>query len=84
MAVSKLWVVRERLDQVLKYATNPEKTDSRLFKQEDYQALKDVLAYTKNETKTEHEYYCTGINCNVATARTQFITVKEQFSKNRW
>lgn len=81
MAVSKLWVVKDRLDHVLNYATNPEKTDSSLYKEEDYQALKDVLAYAKNETKTEHEYYCTGINCNVSTARTQFITVKEQFQK---
>ena len=81
MAVSKLWQVRERLGQVLDYATNPEKTDSRLFTESDYQALKDVLAYAKNETKTDHEYFCDGINCNVAIARTQFITVKEQYGK---
>lgn len=82
MAVSKLWSVRQRLGQVIDYATNPEKTDARLFTEADYQALKDVLAYAKNETKTEHEFFCDGINCNVGIARNQFITVKEQYSKS--
>jgi len=43
--------------------------------------LKDVLAYAKDEEKTEREFFCQGINCNVETARDQFITVKEQFGK---
>ena len=81
MAVSKLWAVRERLSQVIDYATNPEKTDSKLFTEEDYQSLKDVIAYAKDETKTEYEYFCDGINCNVAIAREQFVTTKEQFQK---
>ncbi|MBQ2970969.1 MAG: relaxase/mobilization nuclease domain-containing protein [Ruminococcus sp.] len=81
MAVSKLWAVRERLSQVIDYATNPQKTDSKLFTEEDYQSLKDVIAYAKDETKTEYEYFCDGINCNVAIAREQFITAKEQFQK---
>ena len=49
MAVSKLWAVRERLSQVIDYATNPEKTNSKLFTEEDYQSLKDVIAYAKDE-----------------------------------
>ena len=44
------------------------------YSAEDYQALKDVLAYAKDEEKTEHEFFCDGINCNVAMARDQFIT----------
>ena len=51
------------------------------YSAEDYQALKDVLAYAKDEEKTEHEFFYDGINCNVAMARDQFITVKEQFGK---
>lgn len=43
--------------------------------------MKDVLAYAKDEEKTEREYFCQSINCNVATARDQFITVKERFGK---
>ena len=81
MAVTKLWKVSVRLGQVLDYTTNPEKTANPEYSAEDYQALKDVLAYAKDEEKTEHEFFCDGINCNVAMARDQFITVKEQFGK---
>ena len=81
MAVTKLWKVSVRLGQVLDYTTNPEKTANPEYSPEDYQALKDVLAYAKDEEKTEHEFFCDGINCNVDMARDQFITVKEQFDK---
>lgn len=81
MAVTKLWKVSVQLGQVLDYTTNPEKTANPEYSAEDYQALKDVLAYAKDEEKTEHEFFCDGINCNVAMARDQFITVKEQFGK---
>ena len=81
MAVSKLWKVTERLGQVIDYATNPEKTVNPEYSSEEYQALRDVLAYAKNEEKTEREFFCEGINCNVSTARDQFGTVKEQYDK---
>ena len=84
MAVTKLWSVTERLGQVIDYATNPEKTSAKIkreFSQEQYQALADVIAYAKDEEKTEREFYVEGINCNVAIARDQFITVKEQYQK---
>lgn len=81
MAVSKLWSVKGRLEKVINYATNPEKTTKSKSKYNDaeYQALKDVLAYAKNEEKTERELFCDGINCNPSTARDQFITVKKSF-----
>ncbi len=47
-----------------------------------YQALADVLAYAKDEEKT-NENFVEGINCNVAIARDQFITVKEAVSERR-
>jgi len=81
MAVSKIWKVTTRLDQVIDYATNPEKTAAKQYSPEQYQALADVLRYAKDEEKTERELYVGGINCNVATARDQFVTVKEQFDK---
>ncbi len=83
MAVSRLWPVKTRLNQVIEYAMNPEKTGRSRTKYSngDYQALKDVLAYAKNEEKTEHEYFCEGINCYPDTAREQFVRVKKQFNK---
>ena len=49
MAVTNLWKVSVRLGQVLDYTTNPEKTANPEYSPEDYQALKDVLAYAKDE-----------------------------------
>lgn len=81
MAVSKIWKATVRLDQVIDYAANPEKTAARNCTPEQYQALADVLQYAKDEEKTEREFYVDGINCNASTARDQFVTVKEQFGK---
>ena len=83
MAVTKIWPVRNRLDHVLDYAKNPEKTSLKgsRFDEEKYQSLQDVLAYAKDEEKTERELFCEGINCNPSTARDQFLIVKKQFAK---
>ena len=83
MAVTKLWPVTKNLGAVIDYAQNPEKTEraNSRYAESDRQALKDVLAYAVNEEKTEQEFFCQGIHCNVETAREQFITVKEQYGK---
>ena len=83
MAVTRLWPVTNHLNTVINYAMNPEKTikSNSKYSNEDYQSLKDVLAYAKDEEKTEKEFFCEGINCNPETAREQFVTVKEQFGK---
>lgn len=56
MAVSKLWSVTSRLGQVIDYAANPEKTATDIYTEEQYQALRDVLSYAKDEEKTEREF----------------------------
>lgn len=81
MAVSKIWPVTHNLGYALRYAANPEKTAGDVLSNEQLQALQDVLAYAKNEEKTEREFYVHGIHCNADTARSQFITVKKQFDK---
>ena len=81
MAVTKLWPVKSNLGQVINYAANKEKTAATVYTEEQYQALRDVLSYAKDEEKTEREFYVQGINCNPTCAREQFITVKEQFGK---
>ena len=58
MAVSKLWSVTNNLNKVINYATNPEKTVKIVYSEEQYQALKDVLSYAKDEEKNR-----TGILC---------------------
>ena len=82
MAVSKLWSVTTRLGQVIDYATNPKKTAARIiYTKAQYQALRDVIDYAKDEEKTEQEFYVEGINCNPATARDQFVSVKQGYGK---
>ena len=83
MAVTRLWPVTNRLNTVIDYAMNPDKTvkSNSKYSDADYQSLKDVLAYAKDEEKTEKEFFCEGINCNPETAREQFVNVKEQFGK---
>ena len=81
MAVTKLWVVRDNLGRVIDYANNPEKTCNPNYTDAQYQTLADVIAYAKDEEKTERQFYVDGINCNPATARDQFITTKECFGK---
>ena len=81
MAVSKLWSVTNNLKKVIDYATNHEKTAADIYTEEQYQALRDVLAYAKDEEKTEREFFVEGINCNPSTAREQFVSVKKAYGK---
>lgn len=75
MAVSKIWAVKSRLDKVLDYAANPDKTG---FTEDE---LKDVIDYAKNFDKTDGEKFVTGINCNPRIAYTQFQNTKKRFNK---
>ena len=84
MAVSKLWSVTSRLGQVIDYAANPEKTAADIYTEEQYQALRDVLSYAKDEEKTEREFFVEGINCNPATARDQFVSVRNRTYPRSW
>ena len=81
MAVTKLWKVTNRLDRVLDYAEDEEKTRKPKYSNTEWQTLKDVLEYAKDEEKTEQELFVTGINCNANKAREQFVMVKEQYNK---
>ena len=81
MAVTRLWKVTDRLDRVIDYAEDEEKTRKPKFSDTEWQALKDVLEYAKDEEKTEQQFFVTGINCNAGKAREQFIAVKQQYNK---
>ncbi|MBQ9074539.1 MAG: relaxase/mobilization nuclease domain-containing protein, partial [Mogibacterium sp.] len=80
MAVTKIWSIKGRAGSPLEYIANPDKTQ-REFNESEKQALQDVIAYAANETKTEHLFYTTGINCSVECARDQFDTTKLRFGK---
>lgn len=79
MAVCEIWDVQGRLDHPLDYAENPEKTANPKYTEADLQALGDVMKYTTNGEKTERQFFVSGVNCDVATARQEMMIAKEQF-----
>lgn len=81
MATTAIWDVTDRLDRVIDYATNPNKTENLDFSSPDFQGLQNVLDYTQQNAKTEKQFYVTGINCDPSTACEQMKRTKLQFQK---
>lgn len=81
MATTAIWDVTDRLDRIINYATNPQKTEKSDDSLPDFQGLQDVLDYTQQDSKTEKQLYVTGVNCDPATACGQMKRTKRQFNK---
>lgn len=85
MAVTSIWAVKNRMDTVLNYIENPEKTTQRPEEAPDANAamkhIRDVLGYACNEAKTDKMMYVTGVNCDPDTALEEFIEVKQRWHK---
>lgn len=76
MATVSLWKVDCRLDHVINYAANIEKTS--LKNKED---LKDVLDYATRSTKTEQKLFVNALNCCPASAYEQMLETKREYGK---
>ncbi len=81
MATTAIWDIKGRLDKVVNYAKNPDKTDASVYSQNELQGLSDVMDYTMQNHKTEQRLYVTGINCDPETARDQMVLTKRRFCK---
>ena len=95
MATTKIWDVRGRLDHVIDYAQNADKTGNPDWEQSGTmldvmqdamtdakeRGLIDALEYAMNDCKTEKRFYVSGINCNPNIARKQMQLAKEQWGK---
>ena len=97
MATTAIWPIRGRLDQVITYTENPDKTANPKWEQADLQALSDVVEYAMDEAKTrgvvnelEHiadegqcqrQYFTSGVNCDPSTARDAMNMTKRRFGK---
>ena len=53
MATTSLWKVEARLDKVIKYTTNEEKTTNVDFEKDLYKSLHNTIEYAKADFKTE-------------------------------
>lgn len=85
MAVTSIWAVKSRMDTVLNYIENPEKTTSRPELDADAMqarlAISKVIDYASNEDKTDRMMFVTGVNCDPDTALEEFIEVKQRWHK---
>ena len=75
MAVTSIWPIKGRLDVILKYACNPEKTVEKNYTaQSELHAIDSVIEYAADEMKTEKRMYVTGIGCNEYTTHLPGVT----------
>ena len=81
MAATRIWSIKGRLDSVINYVTNPEKTDGSRYTDKELQALADVIDYAEDGAKTHNKVYVSGINLSPNIARDQMVMTKLQFGK---
>lgn len=76
MATTSIWAVKKRLDHVIDYTTNPDKTSK-----EDYKDLHNVIEYATSSYKTEEQLYVTALNCNKDSVYEDMMFTKKRFDK---
>ena len=88
MATTSIWAVKVRMDTVIDYIENPEKTTKRPELEQEALAARrtigDVINYAADEDKTDQMMYVTGINCHPDTALADFTIVKKTLAQRRW
>lgn len=81
MATTGIWKITERLDNVINYTTNVEKTINGEYTKEPYCNLHNVIEYVEADYKTEKQFYVSGINCEKDTALEEMTITKKHFNK---
>lgn len=82
MAVTAIWDIKGRVDKVINYVCNPEKTKAdSLDALASLHAVNDVIEYAADQMKTERRTYVSGINCDPDIAVTQFQMTKRHWRK---
>ena len=82
MATTSLWKVDKRLDHVIDYATDEEKTKNENEKG-NFDSIEKLLTYATNPDKTEKLFYTTGINYKVDNAVKEMQFVKRLYGKEK-
>lgn len=83
MAVVKIWNVKNRLNRVIDYVADSEKTMNENYEEPQFDSLKDALEYTTDGLKTEDKYFVSGINCQPAFACEQMLETKRKYKKEK-
>lgn len=82
MATTKIWKVQKRLDKVIGYAANEDKTKNDYI-ENDFDSISQTILYATNSDKTEKQFYTTGINCDLDKAVQQMQFVKTLYGKEK-
>ena len=81
MAVTSMWPIKGRVDKVINYARNPEKTAESVHQDmAGLHTIDGVVEYAADDMKTERRMYVTGINCSEESAAQQFMETKRLWS----
>ena len=82
MAVTSIWSIKSRVDSVIDYVSNPEKT---IAQASDLNAalhtIDDVVEYAVDDLKTEERVYVSGNRCDPEFAARQFQKTKQHYKK---
>ena len=84
MAITKLWKVENRLDNVVNYASDKSKTENKNYQKKNINSIFELLDYTTHPDKTEKQFFITGINCELDTAVKQMAQTKKKFNKDKY
>ena len=77
MATTGIWKVKTRLDNVIRYIENEEKT----LNDNSYKELHNLKEYLDTNIETENICFVSGINCIPETAYKDMMFTKRQFEK---
>lgn len=81
MAVTSIWKIEKRLDHVIKYISNIEKTINLGVNNESYFELHHLKEYKYSNYNTEKQYFVSGINCSEDNSYNDMMLTKESFNK---
>jgi len=87
MASTSIWAVKGWLGRIVIYAEDPAKTENPAYyeqqgmTEQQAQGLYDVISYAKQDSKTERQFFVSGINCDPEMAREQMMATKKGFEK---
>ena len=80
MAVTSVWAIKGRVDNMIRYIANPDKTID-WDTAESLHKIENAVQYTTDELKTEELTYVSYINCTANHAVEQFMETKKNWGK---
>ena len=81
MATTKIWDIKGRVDTLINYAANPEKTEGNKYTERQIQALHDIMDYASDDYKTERSLFVSGVNTTPDIAKYKMQQTKLRYGK---